>query len=622
MKNLIRGLLISGFAGAILFVAAGTALAATPVLSVTQSGGNMALSVTNADAYATINLYQKQSSSAWTVTSSLGTTDANGSFSNTGSLIFDGSSNPLQVYVLIDNLQSNTVSVSPSSCSPACGSGTLSMSQTNVTLSSGQTSIVTAYPTSGTVYVSGNTNTSVASYNLSGNQITVYAINGGSTTITVCTSYSQCGNITVSVNGGSSGISFSNANPVLGMGTNQNITIYSSYSSSSGYYISSNSNPNIVSTSINASTLVLTAQTVGTGTILVCQSGSSYCGSLYVTVNNTGNTQSNGTLNLSTSSLTITPGQSSTVTVSNSSGALYITSNSSPTVVSAGVNGQTINLYGIATGSSTLLICQNGYSGCSSLYVAVNTTGSSGNGAVSFSNSNPVLAVSQTQTISIYSNNGYSGSYFWSGNTNPYAASISLSGATLSITALNLGSTSVTVCQSSNTSACGNLTITISNTGSSTNNSGVITFSSTNPILAVSQTQTISIYSNNGYSGSYFVSSNSNPSIMSAYISGSLLSITNLSAGSSSITVCQSSNTSACGTILPSTTGASSGIVTFSTSNPVLAVGQTQTVSIYSNNGYTGSYSVTSNSNPSVLTVAVNGSSLSLTGNVIGGSQL
>ncbi len=600
----LLGIMTLGFFGLAAPVFAGT-----PVLSAAASGNNYTLTVDNADASAAITLYMSQGSSNWSHIYNWGTTDGYGHFSATQGLAFDGSSNPLQLYVTVDGLQSGTVQVYASgngNCTTNCGTGLLSLSQTVVALGTNQNNVITAYPTGGgSIYISGNNNPGAVSTSISGNSITVGGLATGSATITVCQSGgSQCGTITVSVNGAStSGITFSNASPTILLGQSLAVNVYSTGGSSNGFYISSNGNSNTVSASLSGSVLNLSAQSVGTSSISVCQTGTGFCGTLNVTVGSNG---TQGSMNLSTNTLNLSPGQTGTATVSNAYGTLYVSNNSNNSVASAGISGQTVSVYGIAAGSSTLSICQNGYSGCVSLFVVVSGSGNSISGSLSFSTANPVLTMGQSQSVTIYSpNGGTAASYYINTNSNSNAVSASLNGSTLSLFGQNAGVATINVCQNGY-SYCGNVYATVNGY------SGGVTLSQSTLNLNLNQTSTISL---TGGSGTYVLTSNTSPNVASVSLSGSSLYVTALNNGNTTLTVCQSGNTSACGQAVVNVgTVSGSGIVTFSSNSPTVAVGQTQSITIYATNGWSGSYAVTANSNSAVATVNVAGSALTLTG--------
>ncbi len=615
-------LLLFGLCLVLIFASlAGTALAGTPSLYATSSGNSVTLNINNANANTPVYLYQRQSSSSFTGSSnSLGNTDTNGNFTSTQTVSFDGSSNPLLLYVIIGGLQSPTVQIPPGSCTGGCVSGTLTLSQTSVSITSPNSATVVASPSSGgNVSVTSNSNASVANVFVSGASVIITGQSTGSTTLTVCSTVSatQCGNILVTVNGGSSTtLNFSNANPVVIAGQSSNITIYSpSNSNSSAYYISSNSNSNIVSSpSISGSTLYFSGGTPGNATLSICQTGSSYCGTVTVTVGSNGQ---NG-LTISPSSLVLTAGNTGTATINNSTAALSITNNSNSAVVSASVSsyvsgqtGQTVTVYAVAAGSSTLTICPAGStSGCVYLFVQVGSSGTTTTGGISFSLQNPVMTVGQSQSIAIYSTNGVN-TYTISNNTSASIVSLSLSGSSLYLVGQNVGSSTITVCQTSST-VCGTLYVTVNGAG------GGLTFSPSNVNVALNQNQTVSI---TGGSGSYYISNNSNPSAAAVSLQSNSLYVTGLNAGTSSVTVCQNNNSSVCGvmSITVASAAAGTGTITFSNNSPALGLNQTQAISI---SGGSGTYYISGITNPSALTLNLSGSQLSLTGITVGNASV
>jgi len=618
MKNNFFTKLMAAVFALAAFAVAGTALANTPSLYATSSGNSVTLNISNANPTTAVYLYQRQSATNFTTSgSSLGNTDQNGNFTSTQTITFDGSSNPVLLYVIIGGLQSPTVQIPPGSCSGSCLSGTLTLSQTSVSINSPNSITVIASPSSGSVTVTSNTNSSVANAFASGDSVIITGQTTGSTTITVCSSVSssQCGTILVTVNGGSSTtLNFSNANPVVTAGQSSTVTIYSpSNSNSSGYYVSVNSNSNIITnTSISGSTLYFTGGTPGNATLTVCQTGASYCGTLTITVS------SNGGININPNTLTLTAGNTGTAAISNSYGTLTISNNTNSSVISASVSntsGQTnqnVTVYAIAPGSSMLTICPSGGSaGCVYLYVQVGANSSNNtSGGVNFSLPNPVMTVGQSQSIAIYSTNG-TNTYTISNNTSANIVSLSLSGSSLYLVGQNLGSSTITICQVSNT-VCGTLYVTVNGAN------GGLTFNPSNINVALNQNQTVAI---TGGSGSYFISSNTNPSAAAVSLQGSSLYATGLNTGNTSVTVCQTDNTSVCGVIAVTVGGGPNGTGSISLSNqsPVLAVGQSQSITI---TGGSGNYYISSISNPSVVTLNLSGSLLNLTGTTVGSSTV
>jgi large repetitive protein len=602
------------------FAVVGTALAATPVLSISQSGNFVTLGISNANANSPVYLYQRQTAPNFTTSgSSLGNTDSNGNFSTTQTVSFDGSSNPVLFYVLIGGAQSPTVQIPPGTCSSNCVGGTLNLSQTSVSVNSGQSLTVLAYPSSGTVSISSNSNSSVATAFVSGTSIIITGNVTGSTTIVVCSTSttSQCGSILVTVNGGSSTtLNFSNASPVVTAGQSSNITIYSpSNSNSASYYVSNNSNSNVVTNpSVSGSTLYFSGGVPGNASLIICQTGASYCGTVAVTVGSNGQ----GGLTVNPNTLTLTVGNTGTATISNTTGTLSITNNSNSSVISASVSNttgattQTITVYANAAGTSTLTVCPVGStSGCVFLYVQVGSTGSNGNSTgVSFSVPNPVMTVGQSQSIAIYSTNGVN-TYTISNNSSASIVSLSLSGSSLYLVGQNVGSSTITVCQSAST-ICGTLYVTVNGSG------GGLTFNPSNVNVAQNQSQTVAV---TGGDGNYFISSNTNPSTAAVSLQSGSIYVTGLNSGNSSVTVCQSTNSSVCGVISVTVGGASgnSGAITFSNNAPTLGIGQTLSITL---TGGSGSYYISSISNPSALTLNLSGSQLNLTGVALGSSSI
>ncbi len=83
-------------------------------------------------------------------------------------------------------------------------------------------------------------------------------------------------------NNNNNSISFSQNNISLNAGQGMTITIYGA----SSFYVSSNSNSNIVSSTLSGNALNLYGQNSGSATLTICSSnGNSSCGTLYVNVN-------------------------------------------------------------------------------------------------------------------------------------------------------------------------------------------------------------------------------------------------------------------------------------------------------------------------------------------------
>jgi hypothetical protein len=267
------------------------AFAMAPNLSVTSENGNSVQMTVYGDPNSSVILYyqtQYETQDAGTV----GYTDATGYFSsvlNAGSYAVTPGA---QVYVLVDNQQSGWATWPYVSSTYPNNYGTISLSQTSVNLLAGQSSVITAYNESGSLYVSANSNPLVATAVAYSNEVTVTAETYGSTTLTVCSTEGSCNEVYVTVNGTSvtEPISLSSTSLQFWTGQSYQVDIYGNNSSS--YYVSSNSNPTAVSASIVGNSLSLYGAGVGSSTISVCQSSyggysdysGSGCATIFVTV--------------------------------------------------------------------------------------------------------------------------------------------------------------------------------------------------------------------------------------------------------------------------------------------------------------------------------------------------
>lgn len=298
--------LISIIFATFLFLGATDAKAMIPTLSLTQNGADNVLVTVSGDQNSSVTLYY---SSTYGVLQNrlLGYTSYNGFFSATISGSSYGIASGSQVYVIVNGQQSTSVSW------PSYSGGSLYLSQTNLSLSLGQTSSVTAYNTSGTLYVSSNSNSNVALANIIGNAISIYANAVGNSTIVVCQNIgsSVCATLYVTVATGSTNIGYSNlivSNLALSVGNSATL----SFSNSGGIFLSTNSNPNVASASyatgingctsgsqysvltgqpcyvqtiISNTSVVITALSPGFTTITLCQGNSTnFCSSVTVTV--------------------------------------------------------------------------------------------------------------------------------------------------------------------------------------------------------------------------------------------------------------------------------------------------------------------------------------------------
>ena len=399
------------------------------------------------------------------------------------------------------------------SCYSGNCSGNFSLAQTSVNMNIGQNTTVATYNSNGSLYISSNSNSSVVSVSITGSSIYLYANSAGSSTISICSSNSNCASLYVTVGGSGSGsVWFSPSSPTMYVGQSLAVSINSSASNgaygynSSYYYISSNSNSGVVSASVSGTVLNLYANSSGSSTLTVCANSLSFCGTLYVTVS--GGSYGNNGVWFSPTSVNLYSGQSQYVSISSNNGysnSYYISSNSNSGVVSASVSGSNLYLIGNSNGNSTIMVCQSGYSNCGSLYVTVGG-GNSGYGNLTFSQTNVNVNVGQNVYVTAYGSNG---SLYISSNSNSSAASASVSGNSINIYGSNYGSTSLVVCQSGYTNNCGTIYVTVGNgnggcTYNCGNNGTLIFVTTTLPTITVNQNYSQQLQVTGGTSPYYF----------------------------------------------------------------------------------------------------------------------
>jgi len=585
MKNLSKALILGVFYSAVAGFAV-PALAYNPGLSVYDiGGGNSAVSITNAQPNASVVVTYTPVGS-FLQTQITGNTDYSGSFSTT---INSASGSQVTATVAGQFLNSNNnggcVYYGCGGCAYNCGSGTLSLSQTSLSLNSGQSQTITVYSNGygGTPYISSNSNSGVATASVSGNSVYVYGQSSGSTNISICQSSSnQCATLYVTVNGngscgyygcgvctyncGSGTLSLSQTSLSLNSGQSSTVTVYSSTYSSTPY-ISSNSNSGVATASVSGNSIYVYGQSAGSTTISVCQNSSSQCASLYVTVGG-GYNGGVGSLTLSPNSLSLNVGQTSYVTASMAiyNPSFYISSNSNSAVVTASVFGNQISLYGLTSGSSTISVCASGGNACASIYVTVNGNGYNGNGNVWFNPTSASLYSGQSLVVSLNSasGNGYSATagnpYYVSNNSNPSAVSASVSGTVLNLYANQSGTSIITVCLNS-LSFCGTLPVTVNGGGY---NGGSLSLSQTNVNLSVGQNA--NVIANNYNGGSLYIASNSNSTVAYAVVNGNSITIYGQNNGTSNFSIC--ANNGQCVNLYVTVGG---GVLGASTANVVIS---------------------------------------------------
>ncbi len=460
MKHLIsRQFILLGIIVFCLFFSISRAQAVTPTLliSPTGDGDSVQLNVTG-DPNTGVLFYYIKNGSGQQI-SSIGTTNANGNLTITVSSSNYGIISNSLVYVKLGGIngsQSQTISW-PSVSSLTSSSNMLSLSQTGLVLTVGQSSTVTANNMgSSSLYLSSNSSPMIANINLSGNQINVLANSYGSTVASIClvNNNTNCSSIYVTVQNSSvQPLTFSQNSVSLSAGQNVSIQITGG---SGSYNVLNNTSQNqgIVQTSISGSTITLTtSSTTGSSSITVCSSDNSSCGIINVTIGSV----NSAAITFSQSNPTVFIGQNVNVSVYGPTNSLlYVSSNSNPSIVQANLSGTTLTLLGITNGTSVLSVCA-ATNNCGSLTITVNygSGTSTGSGHPILSQENISLSVGQTSTITI---SGGSLPYtIYSTASNIFQPSLNVN--ILTLYGVGTGSSAMNVCSAGGN--CATLSVTV-----------------------------------------------------------------------------------------------------------------------------------------------------------------
>jgi hypothetical protein len=254
--------------------------------------------------------------------------------------------------------------------------------------------------------------------------------------------------------------------------------------------------------------------------------------------------------------------------------------------------------------NSSVYVTVDGAQSSSQVWPYVSGSGGT-TGNLSLSQTSLVLQTGQSSTVTVY--NSGTNSIYLLNNTNPSIANISISGSQITVVPNANGSTVATICIVGNSSNCSSLYVTVQNTASQ-----ALSFSQNNVTVATGQSVPVTV---SGGTGVYSITNNSNSNIIQAYLSGATVTLSAVnSSGSDAITVC-TTDMSSCGIINASVGTVSSTGIVFSQTNPIMAVGQSNAITV---SGGSGSYSLSSNSNSAAVQASLNNNILTLFGNTVG----
>ena len=516
-KRVLNPAIAASLAVVVVFSLVQSAHASTPTLLLSSVGsGDSVMVNVNGDPNSSVVLnYLNNSGSV--LLSIIGTTNSMGILSTTVSTSAYGITPDSLVNVTVNGQRSGSVNWPYSSASGTASA--IALSQTNVTLSIGQsTTIIASNNGSNALYLSSNSNPAVANVSLNGSQITVMANVAGSTLITVCAvgNSSNCASFSVTVQGAAQTLLFSQNNLTITVGQTVPVTVAGG---TGNYVITNNSNPGAIQTNVNGSTVNFYANTSsGSASVTVCSSDMSACGVINASA---AAVTGSSVLSFSQTNPVIQAGQVTSVTVSGGSGNYYISSNSAPGVVQANIVNGVLTLFGNAIGSATINICSAG-GGCGLMVATVNSA--SGALPLSLSQNNLSLSIGQTSNVAV--SGGATPYNLGTNANNVFQASVS--GNVVTVTGVGAGSSSVNICPSDG-GQCVVLYVAVGGSGTS---SGAITLTY---ILSVGQGLNLSI---SGGTAPYTLSSNSGGIFGANIISGNYLMLTGVAPGSSSVNVC------------------------------------------------------------------------------------
>ena len=260
--------------------------ASVPTLILSNNTTSIGIGVTGADPNAVVNFYFPNTSIVASASNGIsytsidiGQTNSSGSFSVNVAPNSYGLNGGSSVYVSVDGANSSQT-VWPTTSSNSGQSGSLSLSQQNVTLVNGQTVNIFPMNIASTLTVQGNSNSSIASayFQSNNDSVMITGLNTGSTVISICAGSAGCSSVNVTVTAPTQAVTFSlqTAYVVVGQPA-QAVGIYGPGT----YNGLTNTNKDTVSATINGTNLMLQGLVVGQSTVSVCADGY-LCGSIVV----------------------------------------------------------------------------------------------------------------------------------------------------------------------------------------------------------------------------------------------------------------------------------------------------------------------------------------------------
>jgi hypothetical protein len=319
------------------------------------------------------------------------------------------------------------------------------------------------------------------------------------------------------------------------------------------------------------------------------------------------------------STVSIPVGTSTSYSISGGT-PIYKTSSSNPTIAATSIasNGTTLNIIGVTSGTSQISVSD----AVGAIVTISVTVGSGATGTTGTTTTPTPIALFTTAPSAITVTPGGAASFNIGGGTAPYLSSTSnanvattgVTGTTLSIVGVAAGTAQVTVVDSTGTAVSINVTI---GSGSATTVTQLYTTAASAVVIAPAGTATFNVA---GGTAPYTATS-SNKNIATAGLSGSVLSMNGLVAGTAQILVFDATGASVAITVTVSsgeTSAAGTALYTTSASAVTITLGGTNTYSI---GGGTAPYVATS-SNTGVATASISGATLTVNGVAAGSAQV
>ncbi len=300
-------------------------------------------------------------------------------------------------------------------------------------------------------------------------------------------------------------------------------------------------NNSVVTATATQNQLLVYGVAIGTTQLTICQNTVG-CVNLPVTVEQGAAGTASSTISLSQNTLTLRNGENTQITIFGGTGGYVLSTptTSNTSLFTSTINGNILNLEGKAdAGLSTLTICSaTDATNCATLGI---TNAAAASASLSLSENNLTLGTGQSKTITV---SGGIGGYTVTTNSNPGSAGTSFNGSTLTLQGNQVGAANIVICTQTTPTICTTLyTTTAPTTPSSlTPDSGLVL------TIPLYQGQKFPFSILGGTVENFTVTGNTNPSIASATVTGSTLTVTGVTPGHTDISFCQSAAAS-CGTI-------------------------------------------------------------------------